>query len=132
MKTRFFSSLFVVTILLLAISILSNAHGQDSAINDSLVQYKLDSLRTDTMTQLQVRVDQLRHQADSLQCSVPSCPIKEFYVAAKNLALARSALMLYIAQAYPQRAQMAIATAQLYKRQAVAFNDRAIKETDSQ
>ena len=119
-----------IAFFLLAISILSNAHGQTATTitNDSLVQYRLDSLRTDTMIQLQVRVDQFRHQTDSLQCSVPSCPIKEFYVAAKNLALARASLMLFIARAYPQRAEMALMTARIYQRKAVAFNDRANAE----
>jgi hypothetical protein len=122
---RFYSSLMFVAFLLLSISILSNAHGQE--VNDSLAQQQHDSLQADTMAKLEAAVDMYRHQVDSLQC-LPNMPVKEFYTVAKNLALARSDLLLYVAQTDPNKAQLAIATARLYQQRAVAFNDKAVRE----
>jgi hypothetical protein len=79
---------------------------------------------TDTTTQLQSAIDKCKYRVDSLQ-ALPNMPVKEFYVAAKNLSLARATLLLFVAKKDPDRATMATKTAGLYQKRAVAFAEKA-------
>ena len=116
----------LVALFLLSVSILSHVHGQTDTIPAiTCTTLSSDSLQVDTiLIQLQASVDTCRNQVERLQ-AMSDMPVKKFYAAARNLALARSNLMIYIAQTNPDRAMIAMATAKLYQRRAVAFNDKA-------
>ena len=103
--------LVYVAAILFACSILSHVHAQP----------------VDTAIQLQANIDQCKKQVDSLQSMSPM-PARQFYVAARNLSLARVAMFLYVAKKDPQRALLAQAAAQAYGRRAFAFAVKAERQ----